>query len=60
MLSNKVKEIMTRDVVTAEASSTISDVMDMAANNVGRVIITEKQVPVGIFTERDVLKLVMN
>lgn len=60
MLSNKVKEIMTRDVITAEASSTISDVMEMAANNVGRVIITEKQVPVGIFTERDVLKRVMN
>lgn len=61
MLSNKVSEIMTREVITAGASSTIFDVMEMmAAKNVGGVIITEGQVPAGIFTEQDVLKRVMN
>lgn len=61
MLSNKVSEIMTREIITASASSTIFDVMEiMAAKNVGRVIITDNQAPVGIFTERDVLKRVMN
>ncbi len=59
MLSNKVKEIMSRDVITANASSTTFDVMElMAAKNVGGVIITDNQLPVGIFTERDVLKRV--
>lgn len=61
MLSNKVSEIMTTKVVTAGASSTVFDVMEMmAAKNIGGVIITEEQLPVGIFTEQDVLKRVMN
>jgi len=61
MLSNKVSEIMSRDLITAGASSTVFDVMElMVAKNVGRVIITEDQIPVGIFTEKDVLKRVMN
>lgn len=60
MLSNKVKEIMTREVITAETSSTVIDVMElMAVKNVAAVVITEKQTPVGIFTEQDVLKRVM-
>lgn len=61
MLSNKVKEIMTRDVITVEVTDGIFDVMEMmVAKKVGRVIITEKQLPVGIFTEQDVLKRVVN
>ncbi|MFQ5903655.1 MAG: CBS domain-containing protein, partial [Candidatus Binatia bacterium] len=57
MLSSKVSEIMTREVIAATASSTIFDVMEMmVAKNVGGVIITDNQVPVGIFTEQDVLK----
>lgn len=61
MLSNKVKEIMTRDVITAGVSSTIFEVMElMAAKNVGAVIVADDQVPVGIFTEQDVLKRVVN
>jgi len=61
MLSNKVNELMTRDPITAPVSSTIFEVMElMAAKNVGRVIITENQAPVGIFTEKDVLKRVMS
>lgn len=61
MLSNKVSGIMTKEIITADASSTVYDVMAlMAAKNVGRVVITDNQAPVGFFTERDVLGRVMN
>jgi len=61
MLSNKVSGIMTREIITADASSTVCDVMAlMAAKNVGRVVITDNQAPVGFFTERDVLGRVIN
>jgi predicted transcriptional regulator len=61
MLSNKVHELMTRDPITASVSSTILEVMElMAEKNVGRAIIAENQAPVGIFTEKDVLKRVMS
>ncbi|MBI2987911.1 MAG: CBS domain-containing protein [Deltaproteobacteria bacterium] len=61
MLSNKVSEIMTREMTTVEVSSTVFAAMEvMAAKNVGRAVITDNQVPVGIFTEHDVLKRVMN
>ncbi|MBI2179712.1 MAG: CBS domain-containing protein, partial [Deltaproteobacteria bacterium] len=51
MLSNKVSEIMTTNLTTAQISTSIFDVMQlMAAQDVGRVIITDQEVPVGIFT----------
>lgn len=60
MLSNKVSEIMTSDLVKAPVSATIHRVMAiMVAEDVGRVIITDDEVPVGIFTEKDVLKRVI-
>jgi CBS domain-containing protein len=61
MLTSKVSEIMTREVITAEVSRSIQDVMEtMTTKNVGCVVLTDKQMPTGIFTERDVLKRVMN
>jgi signal-transduction protein with cAMP-binding, CBS, and nucleotidyltransferase domain len=61
MLSNKVSEIMTTSVTTAPASASIFHVMEiMAAQDVGRIIITDDEVPVGIFTEKDVVKRVVN
>lgn len=61
MLSNKLSEIMTPDVITADVSRTISDVVTlMAERNVGGIVITENEAPAGIFTEQDVLKRVMN
>ena len=61
MLSNKVNEIMTRDILTADAAQSVFDVMrSMAEKNVGRVIIMENGAYTGIFTEKDVLKRVMN
>ncbi len=61
MLSNKVSEIMTTAVITAEPSSTIRDVTRlMVDRRVGRVVITENDAPAGIFTETDILRRVMN
>lgn len=61
MLSNKVREIMTTNLMTAAVSKAIYEVMEMMASaDVGRVIITDKEIPVGIFTEKDVLKRVVN
>lgn len=60
MLSNKVNEIMTRDLLTVDAVSTVFEAMQvMAAKNVGRVIVSENGVYTGIFTEKDVLKRVL-
>lgn len=61
MLSNKVREIMSNEIVTAEGTSPIFAVMEqMVAKNVGRVIIANQGSPAGIFTEKDVLRRVMN
>src|SRR5215471_7697422 len=60
MLSNKVREIMGTDLITSEATCTVLEVMRlMVEKDVGRVLITENQLPVGIFTERDVLRRVI-
>lgn len=60
MLSNTVREIMTGDLITAEAASGVLDVMQtMAVKNVGRIVITDGQRPAGMFTEHDVLTRVM-
>jgi len=60
MLSNKVSEIMTTDLVKAPVSATVYSVMEaMMGKDVGRIIIVDDEVPVGIFTEKDVLKRVL-
>jgi signal-transduction protein with cAMP-binding, CBS, and nucleotidyltransferase domain len=60
MLSNKVSEIMTTNLVAAPVSATVFEVMEkMVAEDVGRIIIVDDEVPVGIFTEKDVLKRVV-
>lgn len=61
MLSNKVSEIMTTNLTMAPASASIFQVMEiMVAEDVGRIIVTDDDVPIGIFTEKDVLKRVVN
>jgi len=61
VLSNRVSEIMTTNLTTAPDSSSIQEVLEkMVTVDVGRIIITHKEVPVGIFTEKDVLKRVVN
>jgi len=61
MLSNKVSEIMTTSLTNTEGSRSVFEVMEkMAAEDVGRIVVTDKDIPVGIFTEKDVLKRVVN
>src|SRR5499427_10774947 len=61
MLSNKVSEIMTTSLTTTVGSRTVFEVMEkMVAEDVGRIVVTDKDIPVGIFTEKDVLKRVVN
>ena len=61
MLSNKVSEIMTTHVTTAPITASIFEVVQtMDAEDVGRIVITDNEVPVGIFTEKDVLKRVVS
>ena len=61
MLSNKVSEIMTTNLTVADVSATVFEVMEkMLTEDVGRIIITDQEIPVGIFTEKDVLKRVVN
>jgi signal-transduction protein with cAMP-binding, CBS, and nucleotidyltransferase domain len=61
VLSNKVSEIMTTNITTSDVSRRVSDVMEkMVSEDVGRIVITDKDVPIGIFTEKDVLKRVVN
>ena len=52
----KVDDFMTKDVVTAdEETSVINIVGIMGKERIGSVIITRKEEPYGIFTERDLL-----
>ena len=60
MLSNKVSEIMTANLTSVSVSTPVLEVMQlMAGEDVGRVIVTDNAVPVGIFTEKDVLRRVV-
>lgn len=61
MLSNKVSEIMTTKLTTASTTNSIQEVLEtMVAADVGRIIVTNEEIPVGIFTEKDVMKRVVN
>jgi len=61
MLTNKVSEIMTRSIVSVGPSVSIRRVMElMVEKRVGRIVVVEGDEPVGIFTEQDVLRRVMN
>jgi len=61
MLSNKVSEIMTTNLTQAAITASIFEVIEkMVAEDVGRIMITDDDVPVGIFTEKDVLRRVIN
>jgi signal-transduction protein with cAMP-binding, CBS, and nucleotidyltransferase domain len=60
MLSNKVSEIMTANLTSVTVATPVLQVMElMAAQDVGRIMVTDKEVPVGIFTEKDVVRRVM-
>ena len=61
MLSNRVSEIMTTNLTTTPCPRTVFEVMEkMVSEDVGRIVVTDNEIPVGIFTEKDVLKRVVN
>jgi CBS domain-containing protein len=56
----KVKDIMRKDVFVLSKEATIKDALDlMLENKIGSVIVLEKEKPLGIVTERDILKKVL-
>ncbi len=56
-----VKEVMTREVITADPKITVQDAAKaMDKNKIGSIVLVTKEKLVGILTERDiVIKLVM-
>ncbi len=61
MLSNKVSEIMSKELTTAPVSNSIFEVLEMMVSaDIGRIIITDEEIPVGIFTETDVVRRVVH
>ena len=58
MASTFVKDIMKKNVITIDESMSIQDAAQMMTDaNVGCVIVTRKNNPVGIITERDLTRI---
>jgi len=54
-----VKSVMTREVESVSANSKLPDVLScMAARNISCTIVVERRKPVGMLTERDIVKLI--
>jgi CBS domain-containing protein len=52
-----VKDVMKKDLVTVDSEKSIKDAASlMNTKDVGCVIVTKKNIPVGILTERDFVK----
>jgi len=55
-----VKEVMTKNVISIDSSMTVKDAAAMMDDaNVGSIIITKENIPVGILTERDFVRSVV-
>lgn len=55
-----VREIMTKPVITVPSSEpVITAVKEMVNHDIGAVVVVSNEIPVGIITERDVLKRVV-
>ncbi|BDC18704.1 CBS domain-containing protein [Acidianus sp. HS-5] len=56
-MASKVKFLISKTPITAEKGTKVEDVIKiMASMNIGSVVITDKEKPVGIITERDIVK----
>lgn len=60
-MSLKIEKVMVADVVTVEAEATVREAVElMNRNEIGcLVVVDEEEKPVGIITERDLLKRVL-
>lgn len=57
----KIREIMSKPVVTGRRTATIKEtVKRMADKKIGGIVITEKKIPIGIFTRRDLLSALLS
>jgi CBS domain-containing protein len=55
-----VKEIMTKEVVTIEANKTVFEAAELMSNRgIGCLIVVIKAFPVGIITERDIVRRIV-
>lgn len=60
MLDVKVGDIAKRKLVTIEEAATVASATKiMAERNIGSIVITRDKVPVGIVTERDLLRKIL-
>lgn len=60
MLMPSVKDIMTKDVATIEAGKTVFEAAElMSSKNLGCLIVVIKAFPVGIITERDIVRRIV-
>ena len=55
-----VKDIMTKEVVTIEANKTVFEAAELMSNRgIGCLIVVIKAFPVGIITERDIVRRIV-
>jgi predicted transcriptional regulator len=56
----KIEHVMTKDVITVESKSSLKGAVElMNTHDIGCVVVMENGKPVGIITERDLLKKVL-
>jgi len=56
-----IKDVMRKNVISIDSSMTVKDAAIMMADtNVGCVVITRGNAPIGIFTERDFVKRIVS
>ena len=59
-MSLKIENVMVVDVVTVEAEATVGEAVElMNKNEIGCLVVVDEEKPVGIVTERDLLKRVL-
>jgi CBS domain-containing protein len=57
---SKVKDVMTKTVITVESTKTVTEAAAlMAENDVSNLIVLEDNMPIGIITERDFVRRVL-
>jgi CBS domain-containing protein len=57
---SRVKDLMTKDVITIDSEKTVLEAAGlMSQKEVGDLIVTHCQIPVGIVTERDIVRRVV-
>lgn len=60
MAEKKIRDIMTKNIMTVSRSDPVQKaVQQMASHNISCVVVTEKNHPVGIVTERDLVKRIL-